>query len=255
MSADSADEGAGGSSTGRIIPFRSRAFVSLAALAAAAALVLAVWLMRSGPLGQPGVRPELEELVAAVASEPTRPVLGRLTGGFAHAAAPSPTRGITRGDPTRGATGREISAEVTIAAANIEKQADADASPRNRAALGTAFLVVGFIDRAVTALEAVAQADPRNASVQSDLAAAYIARANEQGRADDLASAVTAADRAIREQPALDEAWFNRALALELSGRGDEATRAWQEAVEHQRDPAWRDDARARLETLKQPGR
>ena len=92
-----------------------RAVVAMAVLAAAAALVLAVRAVWPGPFsGRPAGRPELEELIAAVAQTPTRPAEGRLSG-FAYA--PMPGR-------TRSAGGTvAASPDVRIAVARIEKLA------------------------------------------------------------------------------------------------------------------------------------
>lgn len=234
----------------RVIPFATRRRLTAAAvgLAAAAALVLAIRVAQpdwaSGLFGPRGDRPELQELIAAVAGEPTRPVEGRLTGGFKYAPPPSPTRGA--GD-------REVSPDVRIAAARIEQIVRADDSSANRAALGIALLAVGDSGRAIEALEAAAQREPGNAQWQSDLAAAYLARAGRLGRVEDLQRALDSADRAIKAQPALAEAWFNRALVLERSGRADEAARAWLDAAGHQDEPRWREEAHARASALTKP--
>ena len=74
--------------TPKVVPFRPRRCVRgvTVGLAAAATLVLAVRVVRpewvSGLFGPRADLPELQELIAAVAGEPTRPVEGRLSGGF-----------------------------------------------------------------------------------------------------------------------------------------------------------------------------
>jgi hypothetical protein len=235
---------------GRVITFwsRKRLTAVAAGLAVAAALVLAVRVARpewaAGLFGARGDRPELQELIAAVANEPTRPVEGRLSGGFKYAPPPS---------ATRGAGGAEASPEVRIAAANLEKSG-ADGADR-QAAVGVATLVQGSLDASIASLENAVQRQPRNAFFLSDLAAAYIERARRQNRQDDLPRALAAAENAIAARPDLDEAWFNRALAIAASGTRDAATRAWTEAAEHQTDPLWRDEARARANAATTPAR
>jgi CHAT domain-containing protein len=214
---------------------RRRAFV-ITALAMAAALVLAIRL--APPQWLPwnrtsGTAPELQELIAAVAKEPTRPVIGRLSGGFTYAPPPPVTRG----------TSREVSPDVRIAAARIEKRAGADASPSATAALGVAFLATGEYEKAVSALEDAAERQPDDAAVLTDLSAAYLARAQPLNRPADWPRALSAAEKAVSRDPGRAEAYFNRALALEGLQLQTESKRAWEEY--RQRDPSgpWADEA------------
>ena len=239
----------GAASGARVLRFRSRRWVTGAAagLAAAAALVMVVRLARPDLVdqmfGARRDRPELQELIAAVASEPTRPVEGRLTGGFKYAPPPSPTRGP--GD-------RDVSPDVRIAAAKIEKLARADDTPQHRAALGLAYLALGDLDKAVEALEDAAQQDPGNAQFQSDLAAAYLARARWRDRAEDWARALAAADRAIKADPRRAEAYFNRALALEGLHLTDQALDAWTAYQSLEPATPWSRESATRMQTLKE---
>ena len=117
----------------RVVPFRRPAWRApvTAALTAAAALFL---VARLAPQWFPwgGEQPELQELMAALAKEPARPVEGRLAGGFAYAPPPP----VTRGSSTR-----EMSPEVRFAAGNLQSRAATDA--RGREAQGPAHLVSG----------------------------------------------------------------------------------------------------------------
>lgn len=221
-----------------IIPFRSRRWVTgvAAALALAAALVLAVFVARPAWLfGPRSDRPELQELIAAVANEPTRPVEGRLSGGFKYAPPPSQMRGSRE---------RETSAAVRIAAAKIEKLAREADTPANRAALATAYLVLGDVDRAVEVLESTVVQEPTRAGLHSDLSAAYLARAARSGRPDDVQRALSEADAAIRLNSNLPEAWFNRALAKQQMPAPDGS--GWRDYLEHDSGP-WSREAREQL--------
>lgn len=224
-----------------VIPFRARRSVRgvALALAVAAALVAAVFLARPEWLSRPrGDRPELQELIAAVANEPTRPVEGRLTGGFKYAP-PPPT--------TRGETERVLSPDVRIAVANIQKQ-PAD-SPRHDAALATAALVSGECDKALSMLETSLRKEPADPAALNDLSAAGIQCAQRR-RGDPvlLANAVAAADRSIAGAPQAPEAYFNRALALELAGRSDEALKAWHEYLRIDPGSSWSAEAQRRID-------
>ena len=231
-----------------VVPFRRRRWVTGVAvgLAAAAALVLAIrvaqptWLDRL--FGARGDRPELQELIAAVANEPTRPVEGRLSGGFKYAPPPSPTRGA--GD-------HDVSPDVRIAAAKIEKRAATHRDPSMDAARGAAMLVQGSLDAAIIALESAVNHQPQNPFFQNDLAAALIARAARFDRHDDWFKAVRAADSALAANPRSVEARFNRALALEGHGQLYEARAAWEKYLEMDTTSLWAGEARRRLQALK----
>ena len=231
----------------KVVPFRLRRWVRsvTVGLAAAAALVLAIRVARpewvSGLFGPRTDRPELQELIAAVASEPTRPVEGRLSGGFKYGPPPSATRGT--GD-------REASPDVRIAAARIEKVAGERETAEARAALGAALLVLGDTNNGVLALEAAAQMSPDNAFIQNDLTAAYLARSRREGGAQDLARAISAAGLALKSNPDLIEALFNRALGLEMLGPASAARDAWNAYLKRDASSAWADEARRRLELL-----
>ena len=223
-------------------------------LAAAAALVLAVnpeWLGRAS-------RPDVGELVTAFATEPTRLAEGRVTGGFRYAARPSQSRGgeltttsplvetpTSRGVGLQGvASKREIdlSPDVRIAALQIEVANVNRHDPVSRWALGVARLAIRDYAGAVEALSEAARADASNAELQSDLAAAYLARGHNGGGDADMRMALVAADRALALKPDLAEAQFNRALALEAL-RMPEAKAAWQAIAAAEKDSGWAKEA------------
>jgi tetratricopeptide (TPR) repeat protein len=204
-----------------------------AGLAVAATLVLAVRVARPGwPFGSAGGRPELQDLIAAVASQPTRPVEGRLTGGFKYAPPPS---------PTRGPRDRDLPPDVRIAAARLEQAAAGDSTSASaQAAVGVAFLAVGDLDQAIDGLERAVSQQPSDARYQSDLAAAYLARAKRQGNLADWQRAAAAAARAIDLDPSLIEAWFNRALAIEgFSTSPADVGQAWRDYLTRDPSSAW----------------
>lgn len=208
-----------------------------AGLAAAAAIVLAVRL-GVGPSG----RPELQELVAAVGAESARPVEGRLTGGFPYAPPPTLLRG-----PSEPASPR-----VRIAAAKLEEAVKANETAATRAAVGVAFLATGEVDKAIEALEDAVQQQPGDARYQSDLAAAYLARAKWRDRSEDWPRALAVAERAIKADPALVEPYFNRALALEGLHLDAQAAEAWAAYQAIEKSKAWADEARERARKVKE---
>lgn len=175
-------------------------------------------------------------LVAAVGAE--RYFDARLTGGFRY----GPVRPVMRGP---GDTSN-VSLDVIAAAGVVQQAALADVSLERQQAWGAAQLLIGDFDGAVITLAQAAGRVGAPASVHSDLAAALLTRGVRRGAADDIAAALAAADLAIARSPALEEALFNRALALERLGR-PEAAEAWRRAADGSVDPAWAGEARRRV--------
>lgn len=161
-------------------------------------------------------RPELAELVAAVRSD--RPFEPRLSGGFAY----GPYRSSTRADRPQ-----ELSPDVRIAIARLEKKAAASRSDADWAALGDAYLVAGDLDRGLEFLEAAVATAVPDPTFLSDLAAAYLLVAEKRDRADLAPRAVASAEQACRLDGHLAEAAFNRALALEAIHLPGQAQVAW----------------------------
>jgi len=174
-------------------------------------------------------RPELAPITAAARN--TRPIQARLTGGFGYApwnpdAPPLP----------------EAQARVLGAAFNLFSAGKAATNPALQAALGTTFLLTGRTDDAVVQLQrAVTEPSPQPAWL-SDLAAAYLTRGDRDRRVSDYVAAVAMAQRALTRAPAMAEAYFNRALALQRLGIPP-AGEAWAEYLEHDPDSGFAAEA------------
>jgi tetratricopeptide (TPR) repeat protein len=184
--------------------------------------------------------PELSALVAAVGSD--RTIEARLTGGFSY----GPLRGPVRSAESPTA---KISPDVQIAAAEIEKAELGKSTAGARHLLGLAYLTTGDIDHAVPTLEQAAE-QTADAQILSDLAAAYLVRADRVGGQQDLTKALNAADRAIHANPHLLEALFNRAYALERLSLVPEARAAWQEYLKVDSTSGWAAEAQQHLRAL-----
>ncbi len=217
-------------------------WLRIGAFAAAAALVILAirlsWLSQRGET----TSGELQELVAAVGAEATRPIDGRLTGGFPYAPAPSPARA---GEPV--GTG---SPRVQVSVAAIERNARANPSPQREAALGVAYLVSGDLDASIAALERAAAQLSGNARFWSDLAAAHIQRGLRTGSRDDYEKARRAADQALMLEPSLAEASFNLAAALEHMGKSQAAIAAWRTVAGLDPGSPWAAEAERRERAL-----
>ena len=214
------------------------------ALAAAAVIMIAVVLAPSRP--GPSVE---EQLIAALAEEPTRAVHGRLTGGFRHGAPPRARRPAGL-NPIRGTS--DLSAETRIALAEAEQRIREDESADGRALLGVIQLIDGSVDAAVALLKQAVAASPNNPRFWSDLAAAYVARGSLRGTADDYAEARAAADTALILNPNASEAAFNRALAIEAIASPSEAVAAWKEARRLDPLSEWGREAAEKIDLLTQ---
>jgi CHAT domain-containing protein len=136
------------------------------------------------------------------------------------------------------------------AAQRIQARAEQRASPRELGDLALLQLIEGRPSAAVETLEKATSKAAGDGALLSDLAAAYIARAAEGNRPYDYVRALAVADRALRVDPDLSEARFNRALALERVPLVSAARRAWQEVLSGEEDPGWKSEARARLRRL-----
>jgi tetratricopeptide (TPR) repeat protein len=180
-------------------------------------------------------------LVAAVGNE--RLVEPRLTGGFAY----GPLRGTVRSGQSFVA---RVSPDVRIAAAQIEKEDLANRTALTLRALAAAKIALGDVEAAVTALEAGADRPTPDPRTLSDLAAAYIIRATRMNQPQDFTKAVTAADRAVKADPKLAEAWFNRAYALERLSL-PEARDAWADYLKVDDRSGWADEARQHLQRMR----
>jgi hypothetical protein len=211
--------------------------VGAAALAAAATIVIVLRLV-GVESGQKA--PDLSPLVVAATAHPTRLIEGRLAG-FPYR--PAPLR-------TRDSVAASVPPTVGDAAAAIERAA-ASRGASSDLARGVAQVAVGELDGAVTALRRAAARAPGDAPVQSDLAAALIARAQSTGAQEDAQAALDACEHALAASRDMPEALFNKALALEALGRTDSAARAWEEYLRVDSQSEWANEARSRMESFR----
>ena len=216
-----------------------RIAVVSALVGGAAGLLLLAWLW-PGRL-QPDSKHELKALVAAVGRN--RYVEPRLTGGFSYAPLPSPKRAGESEPKTR-------PLDVRIAAARIEKAVEDHRTPGALHEFGLSLLVTDSASKAVPALEEAADQSPPSQTVLADLAAAYLVRATEQQRPEDTAKALAVTERAIKADPNISEAWFNRALALERLSLTLQARQAWQEYLKKDPKSFWSREAQVHIDSL-----
>lgn len=104
------------------------------------------------------------------------------------------------------------------------------------------------VRQAVSELTALVKENPKDARLQSDLAAALYWAAERNLATKE--EALQAADRALQLDPTLREALFNRALILDRMDR-PEKTAAWERFLETESDQDWINHVRERY--LSQP--
>ncbi|HEX7678000.1 MAG TPA: CHAT domain-containing protein [Thermoanaerobaculia bacterium] len=98
-------------------------------------------------------------------------------------------------------------------------------------------------------LKKLADGRQATASAMSDLAAAYIVRAQRKHRPSDFVRALDAADRAVKLAPRAPATRFNQALALEALGFDEDAISSW-EYLRQADAPGWVTEATAHRDRL-----
>lgn len=118
--------------------------------------------------------------------------------------------------------------EAAVIARQIEDAADTRGAAADWADLAAVALLSGDPERAVSLLNEAARLAPDDPRISSDLAVAYLARAEQESNPlPDWIQALAAANRALRKDPRLPQALCNRALILEKIPLPSEARRAW----------------------------
>jgi tetratricopeptide (TPR) repeat protein len=184
---------------------------------------------------------ELTELVATTG--PTRPFAGRLVGGFPWA----PAASAVRSGETDAAA---LPPDARIAIAHAEQALASRRSVATLSAYGAAEAIGGNLDESVRAFDECTALDPQSADWWSDLSAALLARSHHSGHAEDAARALEAADTALKNDPNLVEAQFNKALALEALQVKDQAAAAWRQYLTLDSTSPWSKEATQHLREL-----
>jgi CHAT domain-containing protein/Flp pilus assembly protein TadD len=223
---------------------RHRIVVASTLLAAAAALALVVRVMLPQSAGENSSRdarradPNVVSLAAALGG--TRPIEGRLTGGFGYGEVRTPDRSLA---PTGNLA-------LVAAAGEIQKRADTNPSAANLHAWGVAQLLVGRYDASVETLESVLMQQRQDPRVAADLGTARLARAGALDAPEDLPRALEAIEQALTLDPNLAEAWFTKAIVLERLQIRQQAREAWTTYLQLDPDSGWSAEARRRLAAL-----
>jgi len=225
------------------VPLRVRPRVPQRWLAAAAAasVLIAVAVLSTRSRGR-DPHDAMHRLVAA-APRDGRYLEPRLSGDFAWA----PILPIQRGanqplDP------REMKL-IGVAGEVLEQTAN-DPSPEAQHAAALAHLLAGRPNEAASLLTKLA-ASSKDAGLWSDLAAAYYVAGVQNDQAQQFGQALAAADTALRLNPRLPEALFNRALTVERLGLRERASVAWDQYLAADGSSKWAVEARKHLQHLR----
>ena len=215
-------------------------------LAIAAGLVIVVGALASAlrrPIDHRLYQSTIEPMTKAAPGSERR-IEARLTGGFPWSRLHDPGRGFTYADP-----GLVL---VHLAANDVLQKTAGKEAARQRHAAGVATLLLERDDEAIRSLRAAVESSRRDATLWSDLSAAYLESAVRNRRSGELQAALESADTALRIDRNLPEALFNRALILERMSRPEQAAEAWRRylEVDHAAD-GWAAEARAHLAALK----
>jgi len=183
------------------------------------------------------------EKLMALAPHSGRPIEARLTGFSWPAARLQRATHASLLDPAR--------LELAGAASAVIQSQLNDSSPRARHESGAAYLLIDRGRDAIDALESAVRQSPTNAAYWSDLAAARYTLAVTEKRPHELPQALADADHALRLDPQLHDALFNRALIIEALGISEAARRAWQRYAAADRSSHWSTEAMHHLGDLR----
>jgi tetratricopeptide (TPR) repeat protein len=200
-------------------------------LAAAAAMVVVLFGIREGIFSKSG----MTALVEAANSLPERSTDARLSGDFVYK-----DYKVSRGNDDK-----HPWYQVELAASQAEQRAQENPTPAHLHAAGVAGILMKDRTKAVETLKRAAIAGVPSAAVLNDLSAAYIAR----GMDGDYQLALDVANKALAFEKMPAAVW-NRALALELLERKQEAITAWSEYLVLDPRSPWASEATEKRQGL-----
>ena len=217
------------------VPFRRLLAVAASLLTIVGAPIL--WW-----ISQPPVR----ALVSASSRLGYRSVEARLSGGFDWAV-------FRDAERSSADDSSPIRQQLIGKAGEITEKANAHpADPRLQQAAAIGSLLMNDPRTAIERLTKLTTEHPDDAGAWSDLAAAHHAAAFRYGEAAaaDEPLALAAADRALKLDPGLPEALFNRALIVEKLATAAQARQAWTKYLEVDSTSEWAKEARERRDAL-----
>jgi CHAT domain-containing protein/tetratricopeptide (TPR) repeat protein len=139
----------------------------------------------------------------------------------------------------------------------LQGAASDDPNPSTLEALGRFYLTQKEFDKAILQFEEALKSSPGDAQLHSDLGAALLEQAKLlRGRDEDgkvmerLAESQRHLNEALRLNPSLPEASFNRALCLEELMLPEQAREAWQNYLKLDPNSKWAEEAQRHLRDI-----
>jgi CHAT domain-containing protein/predicted Zn-dependent protease len=139
----------------------------------------------------------------------------------------------------------------------LQSAASDDPNPSTLDALGRFYMTQKEFDKAILQFEEALRSSPDDAQVHADLGAALLEQAKQlRGRDEDgkvmerLAESQRHLSEALRLNPSLPEASFNRALCLEELMLREQAGEAWRSYLKLDPHSKWAEEAQRRLRDL-----
>ncbi len=206
----------------------------LAGLIAGAAAGGYLWFQRAGSSAR-----QAEATLRVIAATDGLPLDGRL------ADLPGSRQAVVS---RSGRHSDETRRQLRATRQNLEQQLLRGASPDGHRTLGRFYLAEARPLAAFAHLQLALQQFPRDARLHSDCGLALLELARQTPEA--AAEALEAFEEALRLQPDLLEARYNRARALELLERHAEALDAWRDYAARDAQSAWGAAARDRIAFL-----
>lgn len=159
----------------------------------------------------------------------------------------------TRGSEPQPVDARALDLSRTL----LQGAASDDPNPSTLDALGRFYLTQKEFDKAILQFEEALKSSPDDARLHADLGAALLEQAKLlRGRDEDgkvmgrFAESQRHLNEALRLNPSLLEASFNRALCLEELMLPEQAEEAWQSYLKLDPDSKWAEEARRRLRDI-----
>lgn len=118
--------------------------------------------------------------------------------------------------------------------------------------LGRVFLAENNFDESIKQFEKAAKINPNIAKLNNDFGAALMEKGKlkDEGNLELYTKANEFLEKAIQNDKDLKEAYFNRALVMELLNLSNQAKEAWENYLKFDSSSKWADEARERLKKL-----
>jgi tetratricopeptide (TPR) repeat protein len=230
---------------GTILKLANRGHKSYLKYAAAIALLLTLGIvsyLAYSSSSRPG-----DSLAMTFPHRQSRLLEARVTGGFAY----QPYQ-RQRGEAEDLGVDRD---QFNYVLADLTHAVASHPTTESRHALGRLYLLLGNLDRAEEQLWMAIQSAPEEANLHADIASLYYERSKYSDSMPLLSKAIDHFDTAIKLDPQLQEAWFNRALCHEKMGHFDQARADWEHYLQLDPNSPWGTEARERLRSLQEQER